>query len=262
MSYKKRQLLGNIALGIAFTLFLSVLLSIPIFCIVDGDINVFEKIFYILLVLYIITTICVMLFLKYIKYEFDEPINETFKSTTKYKIETKEFEPFYNKFHKNIQKQKYYLAKKCQIFENDMIYIYMQPKEDGVLNVVVLMKLEEYNKKKLEVIQNKISEFTVELYGKTMVKDYIKLLRVVCVDKINREFQRFCCEGIECTNYGMTLPVGISFSNKKMYIMETKSSRFDNTIFDSKKYFAKQEEFKNLIFKLIEAERIDENNSN
>lgn len=253
MSYKKRQLLGNIALGIAFALFLSVLFSIPVFCIVDGDINVFEKIFYILLVLYIITTICVMLFLKYIKYEFDEPINETFKLTTKYKLKTKEFEPFYNKFHKNIQKQNYYLAKKCQIFENDMIYIYMQPKEDGVLNVVVLMKLEEYNKKKLEVIQNKISEFTVELYGKTMVKDYIKILRVACVDKITREFQRFCCEGIECTNYGMTLPSGICMKSKKMYMMETKKS-----IFDIKKYYDKQEELKKLLFKLIEVNRIDE----
>lgn len=262
MSYKKKQFIGNIALGIAFTSLLSWLGSVPVFCIIGLDFESYEPIFTLLFIAFLATSIIAFIILYLIKYEFDEPINETVKLTSKYKLKAKEFEPFYDKFHRNIQKQNYYLAKECQIFENDMIYIYMQPKEDGVLNVVVLMKLEEYNKKKLEVIQNKISEFTIELYGKTMVKDYIKILRVACVDKITREFQRFCCKGIECTSYDMSLPVGISFSNKKMYIMETKSSRFDNTIFDSKKYFAKQEEFKNLIFKLIEAERIDENNAN
>lgn len=193
MSYKKKQLIGNIALGIAFTALLGWLGSVPAFCIIGTDFESYEQIFTILFILFLATSIITFIILYLIKYEFDEPIIEIFKKTTKYKLKEKDFKSFYDKFNRNTEKQNYYLAKKYQIFENENIYIYKLPKEEGILNTIVLIKLEEYNKQKIEVIKNKLSEFGVELYGKTMVKDYVKNLNIVCVDKITSEFQRFCC---------------------------------------------------------------------
>jgi len=87
------------------------------------------------------------------------------------------------------------------------------------------------------------------MYGDNEVKEYVKLIRILCVDKMTTEFKEFVLEGIYLDINSETLPIGISFGIKKLFIKEKKKS-----IFDFHNEYQKQEEFKNLAFKLIDVE--------
>lgn len=67
MSYKKKQLIGNIALGIAFFALLSWLGSVPVSCIMGIDFESYEPIFALLFIAFLATSIIAFIILFLIK---------------------------------------------------------------------------------------------------------------------------------------------------------------------------------------------------
>lgn len=68
-------------MGIAFFALLSWLGSVPVFFIVGTDFENYEPIFTIVFILFLATSIITFIKSYLIKYDFDEPINETFNKT-------------------------------------------------------------------------------------------------------------------------------------------------------------------------------------
>ena len=176
-----------------------------------------------------------------------DEINKRFKKCKSYKISIKDFKEFKEQFEDEI-KQLNYNTNKFQLNENEFVNFYIN-KDETNLTMITLIRVTEYNKKEYDKLLKISQDFIESIYGDNEVNEYVKLVRVLCVDKMTTEFKEFVLEGIYLDINSETLPVGISFGSKKLFIKEKKKS-----IFDFHNEYLKQEEFKNLIFNLIDAE--------
>lgn len=255
LSNKKKELICNILLGIGLLLMLNFIFG-P-FVVVDFfnvDVDEGGELFLaISFASFVVYGIIMIIVLNALGFDFEPSPKETFGWTTKYKLtKYKSIKEFIKDFTNKAKKINYSLAKSYS--ENEQcINIYMAPKKEKELDVIVLTIANEYNR----VIQQKedevTSEFSVELYGKgTRVKDYVKVLRVICVNKITTPFQRVSSVGIDEGVADMALTVGISFEKETMYIKEIK-----NSVWQSRSY-RNQEEFKEVVFKLIDVEKVED----
>lgn len=234
-----------------------VLYGVPLALIIFQLINAFVLPFYlesellgkivvIVTILMIISVIIMIYGLNKIGFVTDE-INNKFKKCKSYKISIKDFKEFKEQFEDEI-KQLNYNTNKFQLNENEFVNFYIN-KDETNLTMITLIRVTEYNKKEYDKILKTSQEFLENIYEDNEVKEYVKVVRVLCVDKMTTEFKEFVLEGIYLDINSETLPVGISFGSKKLFIKEKKKS-----IFDFHNEYLKQEEFKNLIFNLIDAE--------
>jgi len=234
-----------------------VLYGVPLAFIIFQLINAFVLPFYlesellgkivvIVTILMIISVIIMIYGLNKIGFVTDE-INKRFKKCKSYKISIKDFKEFKEQFEDEI-KQLNYNTNKFQLNENEFVNFYIN-KDETNLTMITLIRVTEYNKKEYDKLLKISQDFIESIYGDNEVNEYVKVVRVLCVDKMTTEFKEFVLEGIYLDINSETFPVGISFGSKKLFIKEKKKS-----IFDFHNEYLKQEEFKNLVFKLLDVE--------
>jgi len=234
-----------------------VLYGVPLAFIIFQLINAFVLPFYlesellgkivvIVTILMIISVIIMIYGLNKIGFVTDE-INKRFKKCKSYKISIKDFKEFKEQFEDEI-KQLNYNTNKFQLNENEFVNFYIN-KDETNLTMITLIRVTEYNKKEYDKLLRISQDFIESIYGDNEVNEYVKVVRVLCVDKMTTEFKEFVLEGIYLDINSETFPVGISFGSKKLFIKEKKKS-----IFDFHNEYLKQEEFKNLVFKLLDVE--------
>lgn len=207
-----------------------------------------SKIVIVFTILMVISVIIMVYGLDKIGVVTDE-INSNFKKCKTYKITIKDFEKFQKQLEEKI-KSFNYNSTHYQINNTEFINFYINKKEN-ILTIITLIKVNQYNKNEYEKILNISQNFMESIYGDSKVKEYVKLIRILCVDKITVEFKEFVLEGIYLDINSETLPLGISFGSKKLFIKEKKKS-----IFDFHNEYLKQEELKNIALKLIDVEEI------
>lgn len=205
-----------------------------------------DKLVIINTVLLVISGIIMVYGLDKIGFVTDE-INNQFKKCKSYKTNIKDFKEFQKQFEYKIKKLNYN-TNKFQLNENEFVNFYIN-KDETNLTMITLIRVTEYNKKEYDKILKISQDFIESIYGYNEINEYVKVVRVLCVDKMTTEFKEFVLEGIYLDINSETLPVGISFGSKKLFIKEKKKS-----IFDFHNEYQKQEEFKNLVFKLIDVE--------
>ncbi len=255
LSNKKKELICNILLGIGGILMLNSIfnpwVTADIFHIEFDKGG--ETIYAISIGIFISYVVIMVIALSFLGFDFEPSPKETFGWTTKYKLtKFKNKKEFIKDFTNKAKKINYSLKKTYS--ENDQyINVYMAPKEDKKLDVIILTIVNEYNKETQKKEDEVTSEFTVELYGKgTRVKDYVDALRIICVNKITTPFQRASSLGIDEELDYTALTVGINTEKEMMYIKEIK-----NSVWQSRSY-QNQERFKDVVFKLIDVEKIEE----
>ena len=177
----------------------------------------------------------------------NDQINNNFKKCKVYKLTFKNFKEFYKQIDEKIKRLNYN-SNNYQITENEFINFYINNNENN-LTMIALIKVNEYNKKKFDKILNISQEFIDSIYGDNEVKEYVKLIRILCVDKMTTEFKEFVLEGMYLDINSETLPVGISFGSKKLFIKQKRKS-----ILDFHNEYLKQEELKKMLFELIDVE--------
>ncbi len=170
---------------------------------------------------------------------------EDYKEFSKYKVEMKDKDNFLKELESNIKKLKY--SKDC-----DLEYFKIYKKEEEKLNLIVVVKVEEFTKELYKKLLNDIGDYAEKIYGDEPINKSVNMIKILCVDRVNLEFKKFCYEQIDDTGGSLSLPIGISFGSKKLYIREIKSKSWDKELYE------KQEEFKEIIFKLINATKIIE----
>ncbi len=269
LSNKKKELICNILIGIGgilmiFTIF-NPLITEDIFHIEFDKGG--ETIYAISWGIFVAYGIIMMIILNVLGFDFEPTPSETFSWTTKYKLKNyKDEESFFKDIDNRLKKINYNLVNNSKLNDTEFVKVYMKPKEDKILDIVLLIKVNEYNKKIEKEIEAKVGEFSVDLYGKgTRVKDYVKALRIICVDKITSAFQKESSVGIDERGYSESLTIGVSFESKKMFIREFGSSiikrKKPNNQKKSiwvRKSYVRQEKFKEVIFNIIDAEKIEE----
>ncbi|MBE6156350.1 MAG: hypothetical protein E7161_01210 [Firmicutes bacterium] len=179
-----------------------------------------------------------------------DEINNKFKKCKFYKTNIKDFKEFQKQFEYKIKKLNYN-TNKFQLNEYEFVNFYIN-KDETNLTMITLIRVTEYNKKEYDKILKISQDFIESIYGDNEINEYVKVVRVLCVDKMTTAFKEFVLEGIYLDINSETLPVGISFGSKKLFIKEKKKS-----IFDFHNEYQKQEEFKNLVFKLIDVDNTE-----
>ncbi len=263
MSYKKKKIICTIAMVITGLLFI-LLLTIAYYH--DFGIYVNEPLYAGVFIAYAVFVIIMMVVGSVLEFDFTPPPNEIFKKTTKYKLNNYiDSETFLKDTDNRIKKINYNLVKNGKIEDNGFVSVYMKPKEEDILDIIILIRVKEYSKKIEKEIEKIVNEFATEFYGeKSNITDYVRALRIICVDKITSAFQEESSIGIDTKKYSESLTVGVSFGSKKLFIREfvSKWKRKNTNITEKSIWqqnsYDKQDIFKEIIFKLINATKIIE----
>ena len=90
------------------------------------------------------------------------------------------------------------------------------------LSFLLLVKMRELQSDEIDTIKNRLWHFIQIHYGQEQIFDRIRLVLIVCVDKVTPAFYKYTDSNIEQGFKFFWLPVGISFGGKTVYIAKQK----------------------------------------
>lgn len=242
----KKKILKFILYGIPLSLIIFQFITIFIL-VFYLDSELIEKIVVTLMILMVISVIIMVYGLNKIGFVSDE-INKKFKKCKVYKIIASDYNEFEKSFEAKVKKIDY----KEYTFDGKSIVRFYVNRIENNLNIIALIKAKEYNSEIYNSVLELSTQFIESLYGNDEVNEYIKLVRILCVEKITKNFKEFVLEGLSLGINYETISVGISFGSKKLFLKRRKKILFD---FYNK--VSREIQYENQIVELLDIKEVE-----
>ena len=134
------------------------------------------------------------------------------------------FENFLNDVEEAVLNENYSRIDE-QSFESFKFYLYAKPLKRSNLDLVLIIKFNEFNDDIVNLSNDVYTECLKNNYSKEIrnISSHISVTTFCCVDKINSYFKRFMNDNLEQDfDFGRFI-VGLSFGGKGLYIMQQKA---------------------------------------
>lgn len=104
------------------------------------------------------------------------------------------------------------------------------------LKFIFVVNIKEYSNENLNLIIKKFEESIIDYVGNFTKDDYVEFTLITCMDYSNKAFIKYINDDIIQQSTRIRLPVGIVFSENKMFISTQKSPIFKKRYKKLKKY--------------------------
>lgn len=141
----------------------------------------------------------------------------------KYRSTVTSFEQFLSLVEESIENNRFLKIEK-RTFENYEMHLYAGPLRRLNLEVVLLLRMDELTNIILEESNKAYIECLESHYRKNIrkISDYITVMTIVCVDRVNSEFRKLMDSNIEQDFDTGRLISGLSFGGKSLYVAKQK----------------------------------------
>lgn len=151
-------------------------------------------------------------------------------------IKYKDFEELLLHLKKSLSQHNYTQVANLNLNSQNNMFVYIHNKTD----CFVIFQTEEFDDENLNICNDRLTDILTEIYGTKRITENINVILLVCVKRVNTQFQKLVNTNMTQGFKNGRLITGISFGSKTLYIAKQKGG------FAIKKYKKLKNEFLNL----------------
>lgn len=198
-------------------LFLLLFLAFPIVAVYAGyEVEEVENIWLLLFILGVISCAALIIVRATIKLSNQKKKSERLQLVSG----VRSFEQIYPDLDKSLLRIGYTMLAEKRIQIDCVMYLYIKPTQHGTVQVFCIIRLPELTDDILNSANDTITEVLCDYYQTRLIRDYVNMISVFCVDRVTSAFQKLLNGGVEQGFKNGRFNAGISFGKGGVYIAE------------------------------------------